>query len=353
MNEISSSLDHYSSQKLKSFMKDILSLISLLDSLRDLPHGAEYDEERAYALTQLMTYLRQSKHANAYLEYAFKLARMYEESEQYVEAAFATLLHADMLTWSKEVLPSTLHYPSSKEDERKLLLLEQAMDLFNKGKAWEEAIHISQQIIDAYKTHFYDYNALSNQLRFQSDLYLKIINQDRYFSNYFFVGYYGTGFPKALRDKSFIYRGLELERINHFIQRMKKKFPSAEIITSTDRNPIHKEKKIEGKQYLQIFSVKPSSEAEMKGLEPIKFDESIPERIRNYHLSNNVKIFHYSIPFYKKEGVTSQQNEFSSLWLCNTYVVTEDSFPNIQRRLEIVKKEEVLFNLIFFILKTI
>lgn len=326
-------------EKLNNFIKDILSLISLLASLRDLPHGAEYDEERAYVLTQLMIYLRQSEHANAYLEYAYKLSKMYEESEQYVEAAFATLLHADMLEWTGKLLPQALHYPQSTEANRKKLLLEQALRLFDKGKAWEEAINISNQIITSLKTYFYDYESLSKQLHLQADLYNKIITQDRYFSNYFYVGYYGKGFPKALRGKEFIYRGLELERIPHFMQRMGKKFPQAKILTSMD--PIQEEvEKNRGGQFLHIFSVKPSNEEEMEGKEPKVIDENIPERIRNYSLINNVKHFHYSVPFHRKDG-EHQQNEFSTLYITNIYVTTEAAFPNVQRRLEIVQKKEV------------
>lgn len=325
--------------KLNSFIKDILSLISLLASLRDLPHGAEYDEERAYVLTQLMIYLRQSEHANAYLEYAFKLSKMYEESEQYVEAAFATLLHADMLEWTNKQIQPVLHYPQSTEAYRKKILLEQALRLFDKGKAWEEAINISNQLIEAHRTLFYDYASLSKQLRDQSEFYLKIINQDRFFSNYFYVGYYGKGFPKALRGKEFIYRGLELERIPHFMQRMGKKFPDAVVLTSMDSVQQEVEKNKNG-QYLQIFSVKPSNEEEMMGLEPKAIDENIPERIRNYNLIHNVKHFHYSIPFHKSNG-EEDQNEFATLWINNIYVITEATFPNVQRRLEIVERKEV------------
>jgi hypothetical protein len=44
------------------------------------------------------------------------------------------------------------------------------------------------------------------------------VTEQRYFSEYFLVGYYGEGFNRNLRGKQFIYRGFELERIAEFVQ---------------------------------------------------------------------------------------------------------------------------------------
>ena len=63
--------------------------------------------------------------------------------------------------------------------------------------------------------------------------FLRKLNQtERFFSNYFVVGYYGKGFPEALQNKEFVFKGFELERVSDFQDRMKKKFPKAEFITS-------------------------------------------------------------------------------------------------------------------------
>jgi len=333
--------------RLAEFSSDMGSLVLLLASLRDLPRGAEYDEERAYALTQLMTYLRQTQHADAYLKYAYKLSKMYEEAGQYTEAAYAVLLHADMLDWSERLLPEMLTSPAMPSSKRKQQLLNQAIALFDKGKAWEDAIKVSSDLCLALKNQLFDYPSLSTQLRLQADLYMKIAEQDRFFSNYFYVAYYGTGFPNALRRKCFIYRGLELERIPHFISRMEKKFPNAEVLKSMDPPPsdlTDKNKERIG-QFLQIFTVQPSSEAEMNGLHknPAWLVPNMPEGTRKYHAANNVRVFQYSRPF-KQPGApkTNDDNAFEHIWSSQVYVATEDSFPNIQRRLEIVQTSEII-----------
>lgn len=333
--------------RLMEFSTDMGSLVLLLASLRDLPRGAEYDEERAYALTQLMTYLRQTQHADAYLKYAYKLSKMYEEAGQYTEAAYAVLLHADMLDWSERLLPEMLTSPAMPSSKRKQQLLNQAIGLFDKGKAWEDAIKVSSDLCLALKNQLFDYPSLATQLKLQADLYLKIAEQDRFFSNYFYVAYYGTGFPNALRRKCFIYRGLELERIPHFISRMEKKFPNAEVLKTMDPPPsdlTDKNKERVG-QFLQIFTVQPSSEAEMNGLHknPAWLVPNMPEGTRKYHAANNVRVFQYSRPF-KQPGApkTNDDNAFEHIWSSQVYVVTEDSFPNIQRRLEIVQTSEII-----------
>jgi len=71
-------------------------------------------------------------------------------------------------------------------------------------------------------------------------------------------------------------------------------------------------------------------------------NSSVPTRIRKYLESNEVKVFHYSRPFSKEKK--KSDNEFADLWIAKTFVVTEDKFPNIQRRLEIVETKEVVLN---------
>ena len=373
--------------KVVEFSTDMTSLVLLLASMRDLPQGAEYDEERAYALTQLMTYLRQTQHADAYLKYAYKLSKMYEEAGQYTEAAYAVLLHAEMLDWSDRLLPPMFTYSSMSASSRKQQLLSQAIALFDRGKAWENAIQVSSDLCIALRAPLYDYHELASQLRLQADLYIKIAEQERFFSNYFYVAYYGSGFPNALRRKKYIYRGLELERIPHFISRMSKKFPNAKIITSMDPTPSELNErrgsnsstgstKLEattsgsggasgGGQFLQIFTVQPSNEAEMaaggsimiRGLDSYQSSSGLstgagnggaylgnmPEGTRKYHAANNVRVFQYSRPF-KQPGApkTTDENAFEYVWSAQVFVVTEDTFPNLQRRLEIVQVSEIV-----------
>jgi dedicator of cytokinesis protein 3 len=48
------------------------------------------------------------------------------------------------------------------------------------------------------------------------------------------VAYFGKGFASNLRNREHIYCGLQLERLQDFVQRMLNKFPNATLMKSTD-----------------------------------------------------------------------------------------------------------------------
>jgi len=66
--------------------------------------------------------------------------------------------------------------------------------------------------------------------------------------------------------------------------------------------------------------------------------EKMPDRVGKYYKVNNVNIFVLKRSFRKNKAL---ENEFADLWITNTYLITEDSFPTIHRRSEVIKKVEV------------
>ncbi len=60
-----------------------------------------------------------------------------------------------------------------------------------------------------------------------------IVDQERFYAEYFRVAYFGRGFPSEYQGKEFVYRGYELEKISEFVQRIQNKFPNAEIMQSS------------------------------------------------------------------------------------------------------------------------
>ena len=73
---------------------------------------------------------------------------------------------------------------------------------------------------------------LAGILKRQAELTHRIATEERYFSEYFRVGFYGKSFPPHLRNKQFIYRGTELERISAFVERLQDKYPLATVLPS-------------------------------------------------------------------------------------------------------------------------
>lgn len=133
----------------------------------------------------------------------------------------------------------------------------------------------------------------------------KIVKEQRFFAEYYRVAYYGKGFDQSIQGKEFIYRGLELEMRQSFVERIQTLFPKAEVLTYTNDPPAEI---VNGNgQYLQIISVKPASREEMKNA-PSKIPENMPTNLRKYYEMNDQNIFVYSKPFRKSEE--KSDNEF-------------------------------------------
>lgn len=101
---------------------------------------------------------------------------------------------------------------------------------FNCFQCWEKGVPLLKELADIYETHLFNYRALSDILKNQAKFYDNILTQLRPEPEYFRVGFYGLSFPLFVRNKQFIYRGLEYERIGAFQQRLQTEFSSANIL---------------------------------------------------------------------------------------------------------------------------
>lgn len=139
----------------------------------------------------------------------------------------------------------------------------------------------------------------------QALLIEKILREQRFFAEYYRVAYYGKGFDQSIQGKEFIYRGMELEMRQSFVERIQKLFPHAEVLNYTHDPP--PEILNSNGQHLQIISVKPASVEEMEGA-PSKIPENMPTNLRKYYDMNDKNIFVYSKAFRKSEE--KSDNEF-------------------------------------------
>jgi dedicator of cytokinesis protein 3 len=81
-------------------------------------------------------------------------------------------------------------------------------------------VPLCKELASLYETRRFDYNRLSEILITEAKFFQNILTQIRAEPEYFRVGFYGNGFPAFVRNKQFIYRGLEYERIGAFTQRL-------------------------------------------------------------------------------------------------------------------------------------
>ncbi|XP_042900639.2 dedicator of cytokinesis protein 3 isoform X2 [Parasteatoda tepidariorum] len=311
-----------------AFINSITKLLERLLDYRNVMDGEENRDKRMSCTVNLLNfYKNEINRKEMYVRYIYKLCELHLPAENYTEAAFTLKLHADLLSFSNTTLPGDQRYNQQPEWQRREALYHKIIDYFDKGKCWEEGIPLCKELAELYEKKLLDYAKLSNVLKTQANFFDNILNQIRPEPEYFRVGFYGCGFPLFLRNKVFVYRGLEYERIGAFTQRLQTEFPQAQILmksTTPDDSILNSDG-----QYIQICNVKPIPKTR-----PEFENRDIPEKIISYYLVNDVSSFQFDRPVQK--GQIDKDNEFKSLWIERTTLTIASQLPGILRWFEVI-----------------
>ncbi|NP_001103482.1 dedicator of cytokinesis protein 5 [Danio rerio] len=309
-----------------------LLLSSLLENLlayRTFTHD-ESPELRMSCTVNLLNFYKEKKREDIYIRYLYKLRDLHLVCENYTEAAYTLLLHAELLEWSeKPCSPHLIPGDAAQvwtQQELKERLFQEIMCNLDKGKMWEKAIEMAKQLVKLHENQMFDFIELGQLLKQQAQYYENIMHAMRPQPEYFAVGYYGQGFPSFLRNKMFIYRGKEYEWLEDFSLKLLSQFPNAVRMTSTSP-PADNICSSTG-QHIQCFTVKPVLNL------PSHFkDKGLPEQILNYYRTNEVDKFQYSRPF--RKGEKDPDNEFATMWIERTTFITAYRFPGILKWFEV------------------
>uniref|UniRef100_A0A8C6MFE9 Dedicator of cytokinesis 5 n=1 Tax=Nothobranchius furzeri TaxID=105023 RepID=A0A8C6MFE9_NOTFU len=327
-------LDHCRRHRYLSQSGEELALLlsSLLENLlayRTITQDGS-PEHRMSCTVNVLNFYKEKKREDIYIRYLYKLRDLHLDCENYTEAAYTLLLHAELLEWSDKpcaphLIPRDGEYMWTQQ-ELKERLFQEIIGYLDKGKMWEKAIELDKQLAKMHETHMFDFMELSQLLKNQAKFFENIMHAMRPQPEYFAVGYYGLGFPSFLRNKRFIYRGKEYEWLEDFTQKLLSQFPNAVRMTST-APPGDNICNSPG-QYIQSFTVKPVLEV------PPQFkDKGVPEQILNYYRTNEVDQFQYSRPF--RKGEKDPDNEFATMWIERTTYVCAYHFPGILKWFEV------------------
>ncbi|XP_076363419.1 dedicator of cytokinesis protein 3-like isoform X2 [Tachypleus tridentatus] len=314
-----------------AFINSVTRLLERLLDYRNVMEGEENRDKRMSCTVNLLNfYKNEINRKDMYIRYIYKLCDIHLPAENYTEAAFTLKLHADLLSWSNCILPVDQRYREQQEWQRKEALYLKIIDYFDKGKCWEEGIPLCKELAKLYEKKLFDYARLSSILKIQATFFDNILNQLRPEPEYFRVGFYGMGFPLFLRNRVFVYRGLEYERIGAFTQRLQTEFPQAQILMKS--TPPDESIMSSDGQYIQICNVKPIPE-----LRPEFEGQHVPEKVLSYYLVNDVRTFQFDRPVHK--GPISKDNEFKSLWIERTTLTIGSRLPGILRWFEVTDRQ--------------
>ncbi|RVE72625.1 hypothetical protein OJAV_G00039410 [Oryzias javanicus] len=315
-----------------SFVTSVTRLMERLLDYRDCMKGDETENKKIGCTVNLLNFYKSEiNKEEMYIRYIHKLCDMHLQAENFTEAAFTLLLYWELLRWEERPLKEFLHYPAQSEWHRKESLCRKVIHYFNKGKCWEFGIPLCRELAFQYESQ-YDYQSLSWIRKMEAAYYDNIMEQQRLEPEFFRVGFYGRKFPFFLRNKEFVCRGHDYERLEAFQQRMLGEFPQA-IAMQHPNQPDEATLQCDA-QYLQIYAVTPVPD----GVGVLQM-ERVPDRIKSFYRVNNVRRFRYDRPFHK--GLKDRENEFKSLWIERTTLILSHPLPGISRWFEVEKRELV------------
>uniref|UniRef100_A0A8C7MTH5 Dedicator of cytokinesis 5 n=1 Tax=Oncorhynchus kisutch TaxID=8019 RepID=A0A8C7MTH5_ONCKI len=312
----------YLSQSGEELALLLSSLLEKLLAYRTITHD-ESPELRMSCTVNVLNFYKEKKREDIYIRYLYKLRDLHLVCENYTEAAYTLLLHAELLEWSDKPCAPHLIPGHGKhvwtQQELKERLFQEIICNLDKGKV---------------SSHPHPVTLLGKIGNRQAQFYENIMHAMRPQPEYFAVGYYGLGFPTFLRNKVFIYRGKEYEWLEDFSLKLLSQFPNAARMTST-APPGDNICNSQG-QHIQCFTVKPVLTV------PAQFkDKGVPEQILNYYRTNEVDQFQYSRPF--RKGAKDPDNEFATMWIERTTYITTYHFPGILKWFEVksISVEEI------------
>ncbi|XP_020666098.1 dedicator of cytokinesis protein 4 isoform X5 [Pogona vitticeps] len=315
-----------------SLIATVTRLMERLLDYRDCMKMGEVDGKKIGCTVSLLNFYKtELNKEEMYIRYIHKLYDLHLKAQNFTEAAYTLLLYDELLEWSDRPLREFLNYPMQTEWQRKEYLHLTIIQNFDRGKCWENGIILCRKIAEQYES-YYDYRNLSKMRVMEASLYDKIMDQQRLEPEFFRVGFYGKKFPFFLRNKEFVCRGHDYERLEAFQQRMLNEFPHA-IAMQHANQPDETIFQAEA-QYLQIYAVTPIPENQ-----EVLQREGIPDNIKSFYKVNHIWRFRYDRPFHK--GTKDKDNEFKSLWVERTTLILVQSLPGISRWFEVEKREVV------------
>uniref|UniRef100_A0A673YTP0 Dedicator of cytokinesis 4b n=1 Tax=Salmo trutta TaxID=8032 RepID=A0A673YTP0_SALTR len=315
-----------------SLIATVTRLMERLLDYRDCMKLGEVDGKKIGCTVSLLNFYKtELNKEEMYIRYIHKLYELHLKAQNYTEASYTLLLYDELLEWSERPLREFLNYPMQSEWQRKEYLHLTIVQNFDRGKCWENGIILCRELADQYES-YYDYRNLSKMRMMEASLYDKIMDQQRLEPEFFRVGFYGKKFPFFLRNKEFVCRGHDYERLEAFQQRMLNEFPHAiamQHVNQPDQTIYQAEA-----QYLQIYAVSPIPESQ-----DVLQRDGVPDNIKSFYKVNHIWRFRYDRPFHK--GTKDKENEFKSLWVERTTLTLVQSLPGISRWFEVEKRELV------------
>ncbi|KAI9737235.1 MAG: hypothetical protein M1818_005767 [Claussenomyces sp. TS43310] len=313
---------------LYSALKEMMSTVDEFLDLLVAVHSTDALGEASGLIhrLRLMEFLRDMQKEETFIRYVHQLANLQMEARNPTEAGLALRLHADLYDWDPNKHLSALadpEFPAQSHFERKERIYFVMIKHFEDGEAWSSALDAYKQLQEQYEKNVFDYSKLAKTQKAIATIYETISKSEKFVPKYFRVTYRGMGFPASLREKDFVFEGSPMERTSTFTDRMQEQHPSAHIVTSGDVDDV------EG-QFLHISSLSPHRDLEHHVFQRARVAQNVREHLFSAHPQQ------FSTTVRRNVAGPVQTH-----WVEKMVYVTQEPFPNILRRSEIIQADRV------------
>jgi dedicator of cytokinesis protein 3 len=266
---------------------ELLDRIStMLVQVEEIQKYADTDEdEKTQVCIEVMYSFLSKKNLDLYFKYVHILSRMHLALGSYVEAALTLQKHCDRLSFSSsKVLPYfSEEYNEEKECRRRELMVLRMIEFLDKGKDWERAISWCKQL-RLYYEKTWQYGQLEELLKKEGVYYTNIMTKKR-FPAFFHVAFYGRGFRELHLEGVYVYKSKELENHVEFANKMKKKYPGAELLSKSPQDVAALNER-DG-MFFEVFAVSAITQREINN-EFVSRDPQRSPKIVKYEQLDNV-----------------------------------------------------------------
>ena len=301
----------------------IEEFLDLLLDLYNIPPGDAFNDDRIFHALNVLNFLKDIDRVEIFSRYVNDIAQWNRNKLNYTQAGLALKLLASAYEWSLDIklgASESPKFPVQSSFQRKEALYEEIIQNFTRGKAFENAIDATKELIMAYETVSFDFKKLASATRILAKLYDSIDNIDRVSASYFRVAYIGVGFPRSLRNRQFIFEGTPWEKLESIHERLHRLYPGATIVSNETQA------KLDG-QYLYVSTVVPEGDTTTDYFSGRQL-QSISPGAKEFQSRSNMKYFSYSRPL-------SGTNSPLDLWVEKVVYETYQSFPTIVKRSEV------------------
>ncbi|KAK4052346.1 Deoxycytidine kinase 1 [Microbotryomycetes sp. JL201] len=328
-------------EAINAFLDSLDDFLDLLMTLKSLPSGEEWHDERVSATLNLLRYLDRIGKPEPLFCYLHKLINHEILQGNMVQAGMLLRLCANKYEWRLDrVLEADAEgsLPVQTPFHRRQQLYLRAIDLLTRGGAWEVANELCKELQLQVEMNTYDEAIVEQTSSIHVQLFSKMINQNRPKGLFFRVAFYGSSFPAAIAGKQYVYKTTKETDLAQFVRRMLSKHPKALLLrTSTVPGD---DIQYADAQYLQITEVLPVAD-ERQTVSPLS-----PDTIREYCQANGTARFSFSRQFTRGDDDLRLlgDDSIARTWYEETTLLCESAFPGISDRAEVVELQILEFS---------